>query len=153
MLEVVSRRDAVRNGWLHRIATTICRDDDGRVLVHRRPDDAGRFPGHYETSFGGAVRAGETYTAAARRELAEETGLDLPVRHLVTFLCHGRTGSYHLAVYGARVPGTDLGRLRPDPEAVAWHGWLTEPELREARERWLFVPDGRVAYDRAAGHW
>jgi hypothetical protein len=29
VIDVVSRRDAVSHGWLHRVATTICRDQQG----------------------------------------------------------------------------------------------------------------------------
>ncbi|MFF1605072.1 hypothetical protein ACFVYV_48275, partial [Streptomyces mirabilis] len=37
-LGVVDRGEAIRRRWLHRVATTVCRDPDGRFLVHRRPD-------------------------------------------------------------------------------------------------------------------
>lgn len=30
--------EAMCQGWLHRMATIVCRDGDGRFLVHRRPD-------------------------------------------------------------------------------------------------------------------
>lgn len=64
VLAVVERGDAIRNRWLHRIATTVCRDADGRVLVHRRPDDVSRFPGRYNWLIGGAVDVGESYQDA-----------------------------------------------------------------------------------------
>ncbi|MGW1910201.1 hypothetical protein ACWCQS_05405, partial [Streptomyces sp. NPDC002076] len=35
---VVSRRQAIREGWLHRVAVTVCRDERGRILVHRRSE-------------------------------------------------------------------------------------------------------------------
>ncbi|MFI9848666.1 hypothetical protein ACIHFD_67525 [Nonomuraea sp. NPDC051941] len=35
VLGVVDRDDAIRRGWLHRIATTVCRDELGRFLVYR----------------------------------------------------------------------------------------------------------------------
>lgn len=91
VLAVVERGEAIRRGWLHRIATTICRDQHGRVLVYRRPENRSRFPGHHEVMFGGAVEVGETYEQAAARELAEELGVDAPVRFLFKFLCRGRS--------------------------------------------------------------
>ncbi|MFI5682107.1 NUDIX hydrolase [Streptomyces cellulosae] len=36
----------------------------------------------------------------------------------------------------------------PDPDEVAWHGWLTEPELRSALLEWRFTPDSREAFSR-----
>lgn len=52
-------------------------DDEGRVLLQRR-GDSGKwgFPG-------GAVELGETPEMAAVRELKEETGLDVEVKHLI----------------------------------------------------------------------
>lgn len=47
VLGVVDRSEAIRHGWLHRVATIICRDTEGRVLVHRSPRTASRFPGEY----------------------------------------------------------------------------------------------------------
>jgi hypothetical protein len=59
-LAVVGRGKAVRHGWLHRIAVTVCRDREGRILVQRRSEDVARFPGHYEVASGGAVVSGES---------------------------------------------------------------------------------------------
>lgn len=36
--------------------------------------------------------------------------------------------------------------MRPDPQEIAWHGWLTEAELRDAVQKWHFVPDGQEAF-------
>jgi isopentenyldiphosphate isomerase len=44
VLEVVERAEAVRRRWMHRIATTICRDPTGRILVLRRAEGHVRFP-------------------------------------------------------------------------------------------------------------
>ncbi|MFJ3514048.1 MULTISPECIES: NUDIX hydrolase [unclassified Streptomyces] len=144
VLAVVDRGEAIRRGWLHRIATTICRDQHGRVLVYRRPGNRSRFPGHHEVMFGGAVEVGETYEQAAARELAEELGVDAPVRFLFKFLCRGAISPYWLGVHEAVI----TGEVTPDPEEVAWHGWLTETELQEAVRQRLFVPDGQKAFGR-----
>lgn len=40
----VDRRTATQHGWLHRISTSFCRDEDGRILVHRRADGLARSP-------------------------------------------------------------------------------------------------------------
>ncbi|MFE6978088.1 hypothetical protein [Streptomyces sp. NPDC057682] len=31
---------------------------------------------------------------------------------------------------------------------VAWHGWLTEPELRSALAEWPFTPDSHEVFGR-----
>jgi isopentenyldiphosphate isomerase len=83
---VVSRRQAIREGWLHRVAVTVCRDERGRFLVHRRPERVSRFPGLYEVEVGGAANVGESYDQAAARELAEELGNRVLPRLLFTFI-------------------------------------------------------------------
>lgn len=55
-------------------ARIILRDEDGRVLLFRFTPDG--LPAFWCTP-GGAVDPGESYATAARRELLEETGLDL----------------------------------------------------------------------------
>ena len=144
VLNVVDRGEAVRNRWLHRIATVLCRNPDGRILVHRRPDDVSRFPGQYNVLFGGAVAVGESYEAAATRELAEELGVQAPVRFVFKYLCHGAISPYWLGLHEALIPG----EINPDPFEVAWHSWMTEAELRDAVRRSTFVPDGQEAFSR-----
>lgn len=49
---------------------------DGHLLVHRRAADKDIWPGRWDVAAGGVVGAGEAWDAAARRELAEELGID-----------------------------------------------------------------------------
>ncbi|RII13834.1 Nudix hydrolase [Streptomyces sp. YIM 130001] len=144
VLGVVTRRQAVREGWLHRVAVTVCRDERGRILVHRRSDQLSRYPGLYEVEAGGAVHAGESYEQAAARELAEELGLHVLPRLLFTFLNRSGQSPHWLAVHEAVTPDT----VTADPDEVAWHGWLTEPELRSALPGWRFTPDSHEVFGR-----
>ncbi|MFI7366521.1 NUDIX hydrolase [Streptomyces sp. NPDC050149] len=141
---VVSRRQAVREGWLHRVAVTVCRDERGRILVHRRSEQLSRFPGLHEVMVGGAVDVGESYEQAAARELAEELGIRVLPRLLFTFLNRSGMSPHWLGVHEAVVPDT----LAADPDEVAWHGLLTEPELRSALLEWRFTPDSHEAFRR-----
>ncbi|WP_285516311.1 NUDIX domain-containing protein [Streptomyces sp. NBRC 14336] len=144
VLGVVSRREAVREGWLHRIGVAVCRDGHGRYLVHRRAGQLSRFPGHYELGIGGAAAVGESYERAAERELAEELGTSARVRFRFKFLNRRGLSPHWLGVCDAEL----LGAGTPDPGEVAWHGWLTELELRRALRRWTFTPDSQEIFDR-----
>jgi 8-oxo-dGTP pyrophosphatase MutT (NUDIX family) len=141
---VVGRREAIRERWLHRIATTVCRDPEGRVLVYRRPDHASRFAGCHEVMFGGAVGVGESYELAAARELVEELGVVTPVRFLFKFRCDGAISPYWLGVHEAVISG----EVAADPREVAWYGWMTPERLALVVRTWPFVPDGQEAYRR-----
>ncbi|MGI5426947.1 NUDIX hydrolase [Streptomyces sp. CA-179760] len=144
VLGVVERGEAIERRWPHRVATTVCRDPEGRFLVHRRQEGVSRFPGQYNWLIGGAVEVGESYEEAAARELTEELGVRAPVRFVFKFLCDGIIGPYWLGLHEAVV--SDL--LAPDPSEIAWCGWVTEGELREAFRRWAFVEDGVDAFRR-----
>ncbi|MFI6054922.1 NUDIX hydrolase [Streptomyces violascens] len=145
VIGVVERDEAVRQGWLYRMAMVLCRDASGRYLVHRRPESSSRFPGEYSWLVAGAVGVGEPYEDAARRELREELGVEAEVRPLFTFLCDGELSPYWFSVYETVVEGEDVA---PDAAEVAWHGWLSGDELRTAMASWTFVSDSRDAYDR-----
>jgi 8-oxo-dGTP pyrophosphatase MutT (NUDIX family) len=75
-VERVARRSELRRLNLrHRVAFVAVRSSRAEVLVHRRSDTKDVWPGWWDLAVGGVVTAGETYDAAARRELAEEIGL------------------------------------------------------------------------------
>jgi isopentenyldiphosphate isomerase len=59
----------------HRVAFVAVRSSHREVLVHRRSDTKDVWPGWWDLAVGGVVTAGESYEAAARRELAEEIGV------------------------------------------------------------------------------
>ncbi|MEU6380960.1 NUDIX domain-containing protein [Streptomyces sp. NPDC046909] len=144
VLGVVNRLEAVRKGWLHRIALTVCRDERGRILVTRRSEQLSRFPGFYEVGAGGAVNVGESYEQGAAREVAEELGIGALPRLLFTFINRSGLSPHWLGVHEAVVPDA----VTADPDEIAWYGWLTEPELRSALREWRFTPDSHEAFRR-----
>ncbi|WP_435283346.1 NUDIX hydrolase [Streptomyces koelreuteriae] len=144
VLGVVERGEAIERRWLHRVATTVCRDPEGRILIHRRQEGVSRFPGQYNWLIGGAAEVGESYEEAAARELTEELGVRAPVRFVFKFLCDGLISPYWLGLHEAVV--TEV--LAPDPSEIAWCGWVTEGELRDAIGQWSFAEDGVEALRR-----
>jgi 8-oxo-dGTP pyrophosphatase MutT (NUDIX family) len=138
VLRVVERGEAIRSGWLHRVATTVCRRPDGRILVHRRPQTMSRFPGQYNWLVGGAVDVGESYEEAAARELAEELGVSASPQYVFKYLCRGAVSPYCMGIHEVVIEG----EVVVDPSEIAWHEWLTPQEFLEARQRWSFVEDG-----------
>ena len=148
VLGVTSHREAVREGWLHRVAVTVCHDERGRILVHRRSERVSRFPGLHEFVVGGAAHAGESYEQAAARELAEELRTRALPRLLFTYINRRGLSPHWLGAHEAEV--RDLPA--PDPDEVAWHGWLTEPQLDSALHSplrgWRFTPDSHEAFSQ-----
>ncbi|MGH0033209.1 MAG: NUDIX hydrolase [Myxococcota bacterium] len=60
-----------------RLVTVSFVTDGDHVLLLRHPEDGKRFPGQWN-GIGGHVEEGEGIRQAARREIREETGLDVP---------------------------------------------------------------------------
>lgn len=71
-----------RNDWnmqpgdYHLTVLGVISRPDGRYLITKRSEKKSWAPGHWEVS-GGGVKAGEDSYAAVRREVLEETGLDV----------------------------------------------------------------------------
>ena len=60
---------------LHRAVYVLVLDSTRRIFVHQRTATKDVYPGRWDVTIGGVVAAGETYPAAAERELGEELGL------------------------------------------------------------------------------
>ena len=83
--ETVERNTAHEKGIRHRTAHIwIARRVDGRwqVLLQKRSVTKDSFPGRYDTSSAGHIRAGEEPRISAVRELKEELGIDAKPEHL-----------------------------------------------------------------------
>lgn len=76
VIEVVTRSRMRRENLRHRSAAVAVLTLDGRLLVHRRAATKDLRPGWWDVCAGGVLGVGETYLDAARRELAEELGVD-----------------------------------------------------------------------------
>jgi isopentenyldiphosphate isomerase len=143
------RREATARRLRHRCAFIRVLDEHGRLFVHRRAPTKLVFPSYYDMFVGGVVGAGESYDEAARREAAEELGVDdLPEPvFLFKFLYESPEYAWWSAVYELRYGGP----VHPQAEEIVWHDYLTEPELSARLAEWPFVPDGLAAYRRLRG--
>lgn len=70
-----TREDVYAEKHMHRIIHVIVRDSAGRFLLQIRSETVKYLPLHWSTAVGGHVQTGETYEAAAWRELEEEIGI------------------------------------------------------------------------------
>jgi isopentenyldiphosphate isomerase len=82
VVDVVPRREMRARNLRHRSVGIAVLESTGRVLIHRRADDKDVWPGRWDLAVGGVVESGETWDAAAMRELAEEVGSRAPIREI-----------------------------------------------------------------------
>lgn len=76
VVTTVKRSDMRRGVLRHRAVFIVVIDGAERVLVHRRSQDKDIWPGWLDFAVGGVLRPGESYESGARREVAEEIGVD-----------------------------------------------------------------------------
>lgn len=110
------------------------------------------------TAPGGGVERGSSLPDNLRREVLEETGLDITVgAPCLVNEFHDPAGSFHQVDVYFRCTCVGAPQITPGWRDVAgvvsqWH-WLTEPELRAARHKpdslvtAAFGLDGSVIYD------
>ncbi len=129
--------------WERRGAKVILIAADGSTLLFRGGDPARPDAGTWWFPPGGGVEPDETVEAAARREVLEETGLELdelgPVaaRRLVEFQFDGRTIVSDEVYFVVRVAGGAIdtdGWTELEREVVEEHRWWTVDELRATDE-------------------
>ncbi|MDZ7851334.1 MAG: NUDIX domain-containing protein [Halomonas sp.] len=123
----------------HRATYVVVRNRRGELCVQRRTLTKEVFPGGLDLAAGGVVGAGEAVHVAARRELAEELGIQrVPLRHLGEFV-HDAGGNH---IFGSLFLVEHDGPLVLQAEEVAETFWLP-PE--KALELDGVTPDTRQA--------
>jgi isopentenyldiphosphate isomerase len=82
VLRVVTRAQMRAELLCHRATYIGVVDSAGRLLVHQRSAEKEVFPSYWDVAAGGVCTAGESWDDSARRELAEELGIDAPIEEL-----------------------------------------------------------------------
>lgn len=100
--------------------------EDGNILLVRRGRDPGR--GLWAVP-GGKVERGEQMRVAARREVAEETGLDVEIGEVV-WVGEVIEPGYHIVLidYAGEVVGGELS-IGDDADEVRWVSLENAPDL------------------------
>lgn len=136
-----------RENLRHASTGVLVRRGDGAIYVHQRSAAKDWAPSHHDAAAGGVLRAGEQPVASARRELAEELGIEkATLRPLLRHRHEDDSVRCVVHVFEARHDGPVQHR---DGEVVSGE-WLSLEELG-ARLRdpdYAFVPDTRAVLAR-----
>ena len=137
VVDVVPRAVMRARNLRHRATYVVVVTGAGAVVAHRRADHKDGWPGRWDLAFGGVAGVGEAWEDAARRELAEEAGVEVGPGALVE-LAAGSYADADVAVVGrAWVVAHDGPFTCPDGEVaelatVPWDAlaaWVAAHEL------------------------
>jgi isopentenyldiphosphate isomerase len=138
VIATVPRRQMRAERLRHRGVSIAVLGSDGRLLVHRRAATKDVWPSMWDIAAGGVVSAGEDYETAARRELAEELGVEATELHDL--------GGGHFADAAVQVIGHGYATVHDGPFTftdgeIDEVRWVSRAELEAMRAEHPFVPD------------
>jgi isopentenyldiphosphate isomerase len=139
-----TRREIRSKNLLHRGVAILVENSQGEVYIHQRTATKDLFPSAYDMFVGGVVGLGESFEAAAQRELAEELGVQSDPNFLFEHLYHGPHNYSFIRVFQTVWDGP----IRHQPEEVAWGRWLPGAELEAWTHTVEIVADGLEVYQR-----
>ena len=113
-LREASRAEVHGDNLRHRAAHIHIFNDAGELYLQKRSRWKDRDPLLWDSSAAGHVNAGEEYDEAARRELQEELGVNLPLEKILKLPASTRTGQEFIWLYRGQM----RGELRPNRSEI-----------------------------------
>ncbi len=138
MFDIVDENDSVLdsqpretvhvNNLRHRAVHILITSAKGELFLQKRSIWKDKNPGLWDSSTAGHVDAGETYEAAAHRELGEEIGIACPIEKIGRLPCTVETGWEFIEVFHGRHEGPfclaplelETGAFFPLTQVHAW---------------------------------
>jgi 16S rRNA (adenine1518-N6/adenine1519-N6)-dimethyltransferase len=128
VLRSAHRAQVHGNNLRHRAVHMLIFNDRGDIFLQKRSRWKDRHPLVWDSSAAGHVNAGESYDAAAERELKEELGIRVPLEKIAKLPASERTGQEFIWLYRGRHDGEfnldrgeiETGSLFPPAIVSAW---------------------------------
>ncbi|MBW2969784.1 NUDIX domain-containing protein [Candidatus Woesearchaeota archaeon] len=111
----------------HRIAHVLIFNDKGELLLQMRSAKKRFCPGHWVTSAGGHVKKGESYEEAAKRELLEEIGVDVPL----TLIHESPYDHYKMRKFLKVFRGVCNGPFKFNADEVSGCRWFSVADVKD----------------------
>jgi isopentenyl-diphosphate delta-isomerase len=141
VISKAKRKDCHSNPELiHRAVHIIIFNSKGHMLLEKRSMKKDMYPGLW-CDIAGHLDSGESYEEAARRELEEETGLEVPLKFLFKFRKDAEKETEFISVFRCESEGP----FRINPEETQFVRFFDLPEIKE------MLKDGSSITPGAAG--
>lgn len=138
VVEVVPRREMRARRLPHRCTYLLVFNRAGELFVHLRTPTKDVYPSHWDVAVGGVLAAGESFDEGAKREAAEELGVELTPEPLFLF----RYADARSVVQGMVYRATHDGPFRLQPEEVVRGEFVPLAEVDRRAQEHPFCPDG-----------
>lgn len=133
---------------INRLSSVFIVNTAGRFYIQKRKSTKSWCPSHYDLTFGGLVRYGETYEENAYREMKEELGIDrLHLEPIFKELFEDQKSNsktwcqVFLAIYN--------GSIKAQEEEVASVSLKSHEEVERMMKRGeKFTPDSKLVYEK-----
>lgn len=117
------------NKLIHRAIGIVIFNKMGQILMQKRSKNKDLYPNLYTISTSGHVDKGETYHQAAKRELQEELGINIPLKQERKFLSEIDVESEMDCLF----TGTYEGPFFPNEEEVDEVKYVSTSQLKKMR--------------------
>jgi isopentenyldiphosphate isomerase len=134
----VPRREMRARRLPHRCTYVLVFNCAGDLLLHLRTPSKDVYPSHWDVTIGGVLAAGESFDAGARREAAEELGIDVELKALFPFRYADDASVVQAMVYRAVYDGP----FRFQPEEIVRGEFVPLAEVPARIAQGPFCPDG-----------
>ncbi len=122
----------------HRCVYVLVFNARGELFIHLRTATKDVFPSHWDVAVGGVLASGESFADGARRETAEELGVEVEPEPLFPF----RYEDAHTVVWAEVYRVRHDGPFRLQPEEVVRGEFVPVGEALARAGREPFCPDG-----------
>ncbi len=137
VIGITTRSEIKERRLKHKAAFVIVTNSKGQMFAAQRTADKKNYPLMWVLGSGGAVRAGESFEGAAKRELKEELGVKSEVKFIFDFNFESPTISYWAQVFTANWEK----EIKINKSDYAQGKWLTLDEMKELGKSNTISPD------------
>jgi isopentenyldiphosphate isomerase/O-antigen ligase len=127
VIDCLARGQVHDDGLKHRSVHLAIFNPAGELFIHKRSAEKSRLAGYWDISAAGHVEPGESYPDAARRELGEELGVEVPLSAATVFEASEATGNEFAALF----IGMCGQEVQPSPREIELGEWVSLHKLAE----------------------